>query len=60
MIARRFFLRSLAAVAVMAASGAAVLGVRRATAPREAFLIEPDGEEFAYVDGWVVKVDDVR
>jgi hypothetical protein len=60
MTGRRFFLRSLGAVAVLASAGGAWFGIRRATASREAFLIEPDGERFAYVDGWVVKVDDVR
>ncbi|MFW5654298.1 MAG: hypothetical protein ACOCYW_01455 [Roseicyclus sp.] len=60
MIARRFFLRSLGAFAVLATAGGAYIGLTRTNAQREPFLIKPDGEDFAYEDGWVVKVDDVR
>lgn len=60
MIARRFFIRSLGTVAVLASASGAYVGFSRATASREPFLIEPDGEVFAYVDGWVTKVDGVR
>lgn len=57
---RRFFLGSLGLFAAVAAVGGAFWGVNRATAQRDEFLIEPGGETFAYVDGWVVKVDRVR
>lgn len=60
MIARRFFLCSFGAFAVLASAGGTYIGLRRATAARKPFLIKFDGKEFAYVDGWVVKVDDVR
>lgn len=60
MIARRFFICSLGASAVLVFGGGAYIGLRRVTAKREPFLIAPGGGEFAYVDGWVVKIDDVR
>ena len=57
---RRFFLGSLGTLAALAAAGGAYVGFSRVTAPRDPFLVEPEGEEFAYVDGWVVRIDDVR
>lgn len=52
---RRFFLGSLATLAAALGGGTLWISLDSATAPEERLIIDPDGTELIFRDGWVVK-----
>ena len=53
-IARRIFLGTAGAAALATGGGIIWVLKRRVSAPSDALLIDPDGENFVYQDGWIV------